>query len=337
MDEIRSILNEYGLRFEYAEAVSDKVYKVYTNHGPFALKKLSSNRNFRFTDQMIFLEKQGYRSFVPVYRTHSGDFLAGQEPFYYLMPWLHYDKKEERDQKHEHLFKETALMHKRTMKEIKINRNDVEQHYKATKKKWEDQKLSYEKFVDRAEREWYLSPFELQAVTFFSETIAATDFAAERLEQWYDTMKEKEISRLALTHGQISVHHFLYNDVGNGFFTNFEKAEFAPPINDLLLFYTRTFKTYPKTCSECADWFHTYHRNSPLLDEEISLLLSYMAYPHSLYKVINRYQSEQKQTEKTECTYLLKAYWQMKNTEPFVTQIHENEENRKRQEESSSS
>ncbi|MGG3573795.1 spore coat protein YsxE [Bacillus gobiensis] len=337
MDEIRSILNEYGLQLEYAESVSDKVYKVYTNHGAFALKQLSANRNSRFTDQMIQLEKLGYRSFVPVYRTHSGQFLAGQDSFYYLMPWLHNDKKEERDQKHVHLFKETALMHKRTMKEIKINRTDVEKHYEDTKKKWEEQKLVYEKFVDRAEREWYLSPFELQAVTYFSETIQATDFASERLEKWYEAIKEKETTRLALTHGQISVHHFLYNDVGNGYFTNFEKAEFAPPINDLLLFYTRTFKTYPKTCSECADWYYTYHRNSPLLDEEVNLLLSYMAYPHYLFKVINRYQSEQNQNEKMECTELIKSYWQMKNTEPFVTQIHENEENRKRQEESSSS
>lgn len=337
MDDIRSILNEYGLRFEYSEAVSEKVYKVHTNYGPFALKKLSSNRNSRFTDQMIFLEKQGYRSFVPVYKTHSGEFLAGRDHFYYLMPWLHNDKKEERDDKHEHLFKETALMHRRTMKEIKINRDDVKKHYEATKKKWEDDKLAYEKFVDRAEREWYLSPFLLQAVTYFSETIAATDFASERLDDWHEAIKEKETTRLTLTHGQISAHHFLFNDVGNGYFTNFEKAEIAPPINDLLLFYTRTFKTYPKTCKECIDWYYTYHQNSPLLDEEVNLLLSYLAYPFALFKVINRYQSELKKHEKTECVELLKAYWQMKNTEPFVTQIHENEENRKRQEESSSS
>jgi spore coat protein YsxE len=337
MDEIRSILSEYGLQLEYAEAVSDKVYKVYTNYGSFALKRLSSNRNSRFTDRMIFLEKQGYRSFVPVYKTHDGEFLAGQENFFYLMPWLHYDKEDERDQKHDHLFKETALMHKRTMKEIKINRKEVERHYETTKKNWKDQKLGYEQFVDHAERKWYLSPFELQAVTYFTETIEATDFASERLEEWYEAMKEKETTRLALTHGQISVHHFLYNDVGNGFFTNFEKADFAPPINDLLLFYTRTFKTHPKACSECVDWYYTYHRHSPLLDEEISLLLSYMAYPNSIFKVINRYRSEQRQHERNECTELIKAYWQMKNTEPFVTRIHEVEENRKRQEESSSS
>ena len=38
MEGIQSVLNEYGLTPEYMESVSSKVWKVYTDHGVFALK-----------------------------------------------------------------------------------------------------------------------------------------------------------------------------------------------------------------------------------------------------------------------------------------------------------
>ncbi len=34
-------------------------------------------------------------------------------------------------------------------------------------------------------------PFELQAVTYFSETISAVNFALERLEDWYESAKKR--------------------------------------------------------------------------------------------------------------------------------------------------
>ncbi len=82
------------------------------------------------------------------------------------------------------------------------------------RKKWEHDKIFYEQFVDRAEKEWYLSPFELQTITYFSETISAVNFALERLEDWYESAKEKDVSRVVMNHGSLSIHHFLYNDTG---------------------------------------------------------------------------------------------------------------------------
>ncbi|MCI4139818.1 spore coat protein YsxE, partial [Bacillus vallismortis] len=56
----------------------------------------------------------------------------------------------------------------------------------------------------------------------------------------------------------------------------------------------------------------------------------------AMYKVLNRYQTGKRQYEKDECTHILKAYWQMKNIEPFVMKIHENEQSKKFQAEKES-
>ncbi|ASB88058.1 spore coat protein YsxE [Bacillus sonorensis] len=337
MEDIQPVLKEYGLAAQYIEPVSRKVWKVYTDHGVFAMKKLEASRNTRFTDQMILLEEKGYRNFVPVYRNRAGEFLTGAgADFCYLMPWLALEKEEERDQKHEYLFREIALLHQRTEKETRLRKEDIIGHYERTKRKWEAQKQRYEEIVAAAEKEWYMSPFQLQAAMYYRETISAVDFALERLDDWHEAIKDKESSRLVLNHGQLSVHHFLYNDMGTGYFTNFEKAGYAPPANDLIVFFTRTFKTNPVICPECVNWFYAYHKAYPLREEEISLFLSYMAYPAPVFSVLKRYQTGNRFGEKEECARLLKAYWQMKNAEPLVMNIHETEENRKLQEETES-
>lgn len=62
MDEIQSVLYEYGLEAEYIEPVSPAVVKVYTKQGVFALKRVKASRHMQFTEQMLELESKGYRS-----------------------------------------------------------------------------------------------------------------------------------------------------------------------------------------------------------------------------------------------------------------------------------
>ncbi len=226
MEAVQSVLQEYGLAAEYIEPVSPHVWKVYSNYGIFALKQLKPARSSEFTDLMIEIEEKGYRSFVPICRTYAGDFFAGRqtENSYYLMPWLQYDQEEERDQKHVYLFKEVAKLHSATVRDIQIRTEDISGFYEATKRDWENDKLVYEQFADRAEKEWYLSPFELQAVTYLTETVSAVNFALERLEEWFEAAKDHDKTRAVINHGSLSSRHFLYNDAGSGFFTNFEKA-----------------------------------------------------------------------------------------------------------------
>ncbi|MCA0925333.1 spore coat protein YsxE [Bacillus sp. FSL R5-0820] len=339
MDEIQSVLYEYGLEAEYIEPVSPAVVRVYTKQGVFALKRVKPHRQMQFTEQMLELESKGYRSFVPIYRTKSGSFFSNQRESqytYYLMPWLTNEKREEQDDKHEYLFQEIARLHKRTEVMMDITEQEIEAHYTQMKSKWETEKDMYERFIERAEQTWYMSPFELAAAMYFSEAMSASEFALERLEDWHEEMKDQETTRIVLNHGQLSIHHFLYNDVGTGHFTNFERSKKAAPIYDLLTFYYRTFKTYPTPCPECTSLFYTYQKGNKLREEEIHLFLSYLAYPQGLFDTVKAYEAGG-QDEMESCQELLRAYWQMKNSEPIVMKIHEIEQARRLEEEQNAS
>lgn len=96
MEDTQSVLQKYGLTAQFIEPVSPRVWKVYTDYGVFALKKLKSVRSKQFTDHMVAIEEKGFRSFVPVYRTNSGEFFSEgiqSGDSYYLMPWLQFDQR----------------------------------------------------------------------------------------------------------------------------------------------------------------------------------------------------------------------------------------------------
>ncbi|PMC37144.1 spore coat protein YsxE [Bacillus sp. UMB0899] len=331
LSEIRPLLRDYNLYPEYTEDLSKKAIKVYTDTGPFVLKKLTKGFNPYFVDSLRMLKDHKYSQHVPLVSNSQQQLLSYYNgEYYYLMPWLSNEQEEERDARHQYLFKEVANLHKKTEKKLDINEQDVKSHYDVMIKRWDETKAMYEAFVEQCEQKIYLSPFELQAVTYYTEVSRAIDFSKRKLEEWSNLMDEKKTTRVVLNHGKISARHFLYDDDGNGYLTNFERSKYASPIDDFLLFMNRTANTYPIQSDDCINWFYTYQKAYPYNSEEMSLFLSYLAYPDRLCQLIKNYNKNNKQhSELDRNRHLVKAYWQFKNIEYFVMKVSEIEEKKK--------
>lgn len=336
VDGIKPLLRHYDIQPEYTEEISRKAIKIYTNTGTFVLKKLSRKFNPTFADLLSHLDQQRYTNYVPIKKNRHQQFISqNSNEYFYLMPWLPNETDDEIDARHQYLFKEVAKLHSRTEKEIKLNGQEVEKHYETITKHWEETKVYYETFVDQCEQRLYLSPFELQAVTYFIEVSRAIDFSKKKLKEWSEEMAEKEKTRLVLNHGKISAHHFLYDENNAGYLTNFERAKYASPIDDFLLFMNHTGKTYPNQCNDCVNWFYTYQKSYPYTEGEMLLFLSYLAYPDRICRIIKNYvHNDNSQSELERNKQLLKAYWHFKNIEYIVMKISEIEEKKKMQEES---
>ncbi|MGQ4665716.1 spore coat protein YsxE [Metabacillus halosaccharovorans] len=331
LSEIRPLLHDYNLSPEYTEDLSKKAIKIYTDTGPFVLKKLSKGFNPYFVDSLRILKDNKYSHHVPLVSNNQQQLLSYYKgDYYYLMPWLSNEQEEERDARHQYLFKEVATLHKKTEKKLDISTKDVSNHYEETVKRWDQAKEMYEAFVEQCEQKIYLSPFELQAVTYYTEVSRAIDFSKKKLEEWSNLMEEEKATRVVLIHGKISAHHFLYDDNGNGYITNFERSKYASPIDDFLLFMNRTATTYPIQSDDCVNWFYTYQKGYPYTAEEMSLFLSYLAYPDRICHLIKTYNKEKKKrSELDRNKQLVKAYWQFKNVEYFVMKVSEIEEKKK--------
>lgn len=330
-DELNSILQDYEIIPEYTEALSEKALKVHTSKGNYVLKRLAKPSNHQFVQSFLTLNQHRYTSYVPIVNNKYQQSLSklGND-YYYIMPWLPNDYNEELDARHQYLFKEIAALHHRTEVVRQLQAQEAENHYTKMIKKWEEDKEFYERFVEHCEQKLYLSPFELQAVTYFIEVSRAIEFSSKKLKEWSDSMENKEKSRIVLTHGKISAHHFLYDKDGTGYLSNFEHAKYASPIDDLLLFMYRTSKTFPTQCQDCVNWFYTYQNSYPFKEDEMLLFLSYLAYPQRICQLIKQcVKNPSKYSELEKNKRLIRAYWHFKNIEYLVMKISEVEEKKK--------
>lgn len=337
MDEIKQVLDQYDIKPSYIESINDYVNKVYTSTDSFVLKKIKNNRHPQFVEVLKNLQQSDYKNYVPIVENqYRQPITIHENELYYLIPWLQNETSDERDKRHLHLFKEAAGLHQRTEKEVKLTKNESSSHYETLVNRWDKEQALYTNYVEKCEKQIYLAPFELQAVTYFIEVSRAIDFAKERLSDWGEEMKEKESTRVVVNHGRLSAHHFLYDEEENGFFINFEEARIGSPIEDMLLFLKRTCKTYPMRCDDCVNWFYEYQKYYPFKKEEMYLFLSYLSYPNSILRLIKiNVENKQNMSELARNEKLLKAYWQFKNIEYFVMRVSEIEEKKRQEKEAS--
>ncbi|WP_019242778.1 MULTISPECIES: spore coat protein YsxE [Bacillus] len=329
--DIEFIINQYELQFQYSESFG-RVFKVYTTEGTFALKKISPLHSMDFIKHVQRLYQRGYNRVVPIYLTSDGRYgVLYQNNLYYLMPWLNNEDYGERNEKHKQMFRELARMHVLTAKDLKIEKEDREIHYQKTTDTWEKQQKFLEEFIERCEKKWYMSPFELMFCSYYYDVSQALSFSTKKLEEWYDKTKDDEKVRTVVIHGKISIKHFLINDRGAGYFINFENSKSAPQHFDLLPFFVKYCNSYPARCDECIEWLYHYYKYYPMREEEMMLFLSYLAYPTQFLQTVEAYH-ERKYDLQSEYQYvkqLQKNYWQLKNIEYIVMKIDEIEAQKK--------
>jgi spore coat protein YsxE len=236
---------------------------------------------------------------------------------YYIMPWLPNEVTETRSERHRQLFRELARLHTLSAKEIPVKKEERTEHYEKTISQYEKNQEFLDGFVGECEKKTYMSPFELLFCLYFNEIGLALRFSKSKFEEWYENTKEQEKARAVIIHGKISSEHFLYDERGYGYFTNFEQAGFGSPIHDMLPFLSRTLNTRPKRNDECIEWVQHYHKYFPFKPDEKLLFLSYLAYPISLIQVVEKYYHKEphKRNELKFVRQLLRGYWHHKNTE----------------------
>lgn len=326
------ILKKYNLQPTHIED-HGKIKKIITSNGVFALKTIAKKVNLQFPGFLQQLFQQGFTRAVPIYPTIDGTYLVYYDQnYHYLMPWVQNHGPTDRVARNHAIFKEIARVHLSTSRKQTIEEDEITSHFERIINQWEEQNQYLESFVEQAEKKWYMSPFELQFCTYFYEVSLASRFARNQLDRWYDKVQETKTFRTALTHGNLSDSHFLFDDKGKGYLSNFEKSAYASPINDLVSLYYRLLKTYPTLCENCVDWYETYRNHNPLRDEEIYLFLSYLSYPEPIYRCVRNYEKNRNKSEREHVQNLQRAYWLTKNIEYVSVKILEAEEKRKQEE-----
>ncbi|MFJ8529799.1 spore coat protein YsxE [Bacillus sp. NPDC094106] len=322
------IVKRYQLDTQHMEEHGN-VMKIYTNQGPYALKKLPDKRLERnnFMHHIQYLKEKGFSNYVPIYHATDGNYILSDGTYsYYLMPWLERAEGhgEDNDQYHK-MFQTLAMLHQKTIKEETYTEEALEGHYTNISERWEREGETLEQFLVESEAKWYMSPFELQYCTYFHHVMRARDFATKQLTEWYEAMKEKEKTRISFVHGNVSLNHFLFDYERNGYFISLERSQFATPVQDIVGFYSRSLNTYPIARSDRFEWYQAYQKNFPFTKEEQLLMFAYLTYPSPFIRQIHSYTSAQqvrnKQKELHGVKMLQQSHWLVSNTEYFLSQL----------------
>lgn len=324
INDLSPILKNYQVDPYFIEDFG-KIKKVYSNKGTLALKRISPNNGTDFIHHIHHLYQKGYNRIVPIYPTMDGRYaVLNEKDLYYLMPWLPNEVKENRTERHQQLFRELARLHTLSAKEITVKKEERTEHYEKTIQLFEKNQEFLNGFVEECEKKIYMSPFELLFCLYFNEIGQALQFSRKKLEEWYETTKEQDKARMVINHGKISSEHFLYDEKGYGYFSNFEGAGYGSPIHDLLPFLSRTLKTNPKRNDDCVDWVYHYFKFFPFKKDEKLLFFSYLSYPVSMIQMVEKYY--RKPYPKNELKFvqqLQRQYWHLKNTEYAAMRIAE--------------
>ncbi|RFU71713.1 spore coat protein YsxE [Peribacillus saganii] len=328
--ETQYILNNYGLIPRYVEE-NGKIRRVYTDQGQFALKSIPAQNGIDFIRNVQSLYQKGYNRIVPIFPTQDGRYaILQRDRLYYLMPWLSNEGSGERFEKHNKMFRELARMHSISAKEITIDKEKREHHFEKISGQWKKQKEFLNEFIKHCEKKWYMSPFELHFCMYYTDIIQALNYAEKKLDEWYEKTKDSEKVRTVITHGKVSLQHFIQDDRGYGHFINFENTRIVPPHFDLLPFLRKSTAAYPQACDDCVGWLYNYFNYFPLKEDEMLLFQSYLAHPGSQFAIVESYLD--KKEDKNELKYvtkLLREYWLLKNTEYIVMQVEEREQQKK--------
>ncbi|TMW71606.1 spore coat protein YsxE [Alteribacter natronophilus] len=300
-DHLGSVLFHYDLYPERVESFG-KVSKIHTSRGTFALKKtqLSREEGDWFIHVMRRLDRIGFHYVVPVIQTKYGDFLVRRgNDTYYLMPWYEaHERFQHPVSKEDVILEETAKLHGLTEKNQDYSEETIQASFDSLKRRWDHRKLEMERFADQAESRMYMSPFELTFLTHFHRMTQMAEAAEEHLESWVEMCKEKKAFRSVLCHGRLNKSHVLFDQYGSGYFLNFERAVLDTPARELAILFRHYFQSQPWDTAEGIHWLGTYERHFSLFDEERHLLMSYLAFPESVFHSVDLYRNEQR--EKTQ-------------------------------------
>ncbi|WP_027409485.1 spore coat protein YsxE [Anoxybacteroides tepidamans] len=318
--QYRPILQRYHLQTSRIDDYGN-VKKVYTNAGIFALKEIKDLKYIRAVEQAYFFYGQ---QMIPLYVARDGaPFVASSGRYYYLMPWILSEEQRTKREDNLSFFRDLASLHQKTVREVDVNEDDVRKYYEARKQEWEKQRSFLQSYAEQCEREWYMSPFQLQFCTYFHELMQAYWFAETQLERWYEKVKETKKWRIAFVHGKAVPSHYVRNGEEKGYFCSWERAYWASPLVDILTCFHDYVRTAPPIGEEWIEGMLEYERQLVVREEERAFFLSHAASPSHVYRFVSRYVTDEGKDmhEYDGVVRLQREYWVVKHTEYIVTRL----------------
>lgn len=269
---MKEIIKElYGIEVITFIKVSDKVYKIKSDKGDFALKYIEQNSLDTVVEKLLMLKIDFFvYPLKNIYNQYNSSFEGIN---FVIFPWLEEDIVVMKDLKLKFFLSSLAQLHNKSFYTIKVNGSFFDETYDFIANKIDTITKYIDEYMSKIERLDYKSPSQWLFLLNYPIYISALDKANKHLESFRDKTENKNSVRMALTYNSFDYKHVILKQEK---ILGIENVELTSPVYDV--FYT--FMSLNEMSVDIKMYYEKYF-NSFILDEyEKDWLLSLLYIPY---------------------------------------------------------
>lgn len=239
---------------------------------PIKYTLVDNNKIITYPDKTIFIKKRSSYNIEEVYK-----YLDDHAVSNYLKPvevtdkeliFPYFEKTSLTDDEiSKRLVLNLTIWQNKTTTYQKLNLDEVKNFYESTKKEINYLFSYYRDIILQLETKVYYLPTEYLFLRNSSILNRQLRVAADLLEEWYETVKNKERERLVYCHGKCELAHFL--PIDDGYFISLEQAHLGRVSDDIENLFRKNFSSI-----DLVTTYNLYQRKYPYtLDEKLFLFV----------------------------------------------------------------
>lgn len=239
---------------------------------PIKYTLVDNNKIITYPDKTIFIKMRSSYNIEEVYKyldDHAvNNYLKPVEVTDRELIFPYFEKTSLTDDEiSKRLVLNLTIWQNKTTTYQKLNLDEVKNFYESTKKEINYLFSYYRDILLQLETKVYYLPTEYLFLRNSSIINRQLRVAADLLEEWYETVKNKERERLVYCHGKCELAHFL--PIDDGYFISLEQAHLGRVSDDIENLFRKNFSSI-----DLVTTYNLYQRKYPYtLDEKLFLFV----------------------------------------------------------------
>ncbi len=258
----RILLERLGLK-PFRFQIKGKTIFIDTNEGRFVLKE---KKDSQVESIYQYLKSRDFNFFPPLLNEPNDEYELTRFIEEVPMP---------KEQKMSDLVDLLAVLHSKTTHYVEVSEDEYKKLYEDIKNNLSYLTSYYEDYVSLFEQNVIMSPSEYLFCRNSTQIFSTISYVEEKLEEWFQLVKEKKQERHVVLHNNLELSHFIRGE--KPYLIGFEKAKFDMPIFDLYKLYKKNGEDF-----DFPSLLKRYEKKYPLLEEERKLLFILLLIPNKI-------------------------------------------------------
>lgn len=239
--------------------IKGKVTILQTSSGDYIVKEKKSDIRSLYK----YLENRGFYNFPKLI-----DDSRKEVNVYEMLE----DNPTPKEQKMDDLIDTISLLHAKTSYHKEVSEDKYQSIYDDIESNILYLKELYNNYFDKYLPEEYLSPSEYLLMQNISKIFDDLDFCQDKLDTWYDLVKNNKKQRVSIIHNNLNASHIIRNN--DNYLISWDYAKIDTPILDIVKLYHNEFFNY-----DFEPILNNYFKKFSLTKEEKELLFLLIAIP----------------------------------------------------------